>query len=159
MINSIACICASVILISCINHGKNEHKTHHSKKSNIKIESNEDFENFSNLFFDDIDFQLSRIKFPLRGNSTDYVFDENTESDVKNDTFSIVKKKYYWNKQGWVKLNKFKANNDKFKLETIIEEGKITKKIKSADDDFVIIMEFDKIQGQWFLTYYSSEWF
>jgi hypothetical protein len=153
------CVCLSVILINCVNHKKDESKTNNFIKSDTKIENNEDFEKFCNLFFENINFQLSRIKFPLRGNSTDYVFDENRESDIQNDTFSIVKKKFYWNKKGWVKLNKFKVNNDKFKIETIREQSKIIQKIKSVDSDFVVILEFEKTQSQWFLTYYSSEWF
>ncbi len=149
-----------IVLLLIIVLSACELKNATSKEVFKKIESNEEesFSKFESLFFTDESFQLSRIKFPLRGTSTDYVFDETTASATQNDTFSIQNGKFFWNKAGWIKLNRFDNSSKDFKMEQIVSENRVTQIIKGTDSDFTITIEFAKIKGKYFLVYYSSEW-
>lgn len=142
--------------ISCSNSDKG--LTSNEELVESKMED-EPFSEFYGNFFNDRKFQMSRINFPLRGTSTEYVFDERIHPDTENEKFMVVDGKFYWQEQGWVQLNELDDTNQEFSVEFIEKGKKIDQIIKSKVDDFVIVMEFELLGDQWYLVYYSSDWY
>jgi len=147
------------LLFGCSNNNVNRNAEDSILIKNVQKEViGESFEEFSNKFFNDLEFQVSRIKFPLRGNSTDYVFDEENKPDVKNDTFMVSNKKFYWRPKGWVFLKEVDSADTTLVVELKREDDFVSKIVKSKNEDFVIVMDFKLIEGRWYMVYYSSEW-
>tara|TARA_R110002124_G_scaffold287335_10_gene473338 strand:+ start:48877 stop:49332 length:456 start_codon:yes stop_codon:yes gene_type:complete len=132
-----------------------------SKDGDSKHVSGEEelFDEFYLSFFNDRVFQMSRINFPLRGGSTEYVFDERIHPDIENDKFMVSDGKFYWQEKGWVHLNEMDKSNLNYSLEFTNKTNKVDLIIKSKIDDFIIVMEFELIKKQWYLVYYSSNWY
>ncbi len=119
----------------------------------------EDYQKFKHNFFNDSIFQIKRISFPLRGNSTDYIFDEENLRDTITNTYLIKEKEFYWNKVGWVFLKKINILKEDYLIDENIKSNKVNLKIKSKKDDFIIYFEFVLKDNNWYLTYYSCEWY
>lgn len=130
------------------------------QKEEIVINKNksESFQEFKSKFFNDSIFQIKRIHFPLRGNSTEYIFDETKLKDTITDEYLIKNSKFYWNKKRWIFLNNINLSKREYLVDEQVNENKVQLKIKSKQDDFTIYFEFEKNKNQWFLVYYSSEW-
>ncbi len=62
------------------------------KKSIVYVEK---FDDFLAHFFCDSIFQISRIDFPLRGMSTEFVFNEEEARDSVGNSFFIKDRKFY----------------------------------------------------------------
>lgn len=150
----------SILMFCCDKFSKNEDsKDSLERKSKIVIKhktQDENFEKFYNAFITDSIFQISRIKFPLEGRSTEFVFDENYNRDTICKIYTIKSKKFYWNKDGWVSF-KGEADLNDFSKEVINNENLAKVKYKSKNEDFTIFLEFIKINNKWYLHYYSSE--
>ena len=67
--------------------------------------------------------------------------------------------KFYWQEKGWVHLNEMDKSNLNYSLEFTNKTNKVDLIIKSKIDDFIIVMEFELIKKQWYLVYYSSNWY
>jgi len=123
-----------------------------------KINGNEDFAQFSKLFYTDSLFQMSRIKFPLKGERNIDV--PITATNVMGD--SIVSG---WRKKDWRMLtNTYFSNNDSI---MIIGSDKYIRKTnisnKSAivytyieDSGFSVREKFALKKGKWYLIFFST---
>jgi hypothetical protein len=118
----------------------------------------EKFDDFLAHFFCDSIFQISRIDFPLRGMSTEFVFNEEARDSVGN-SFFIKDRKFYWTKMNWTVIQSANLSN--------IEDYSFFKKkgdnyyeitYRSKLDDIVLFFRFQSVSGHWYLTYYSFEW-
>ncbi|QRY60402.1 hypothetical protein [Sphingobacterium siyangense] len=119
----------------------------------------EKFDDFLAHFFCDSIFQISRIDFPLRGMSTEFVFNEEEARDSVGNSFFIKDRKFYWTKMNWTVIQSANLNN--------IEDYSFFKKkddnyyeitYRSKLDDIVLFFRFQSVSGHWYLTYYSFEW-
>lgn len=147
--------------ISCgqnSNNNESESLIKEIKNEKIEFVENENFENFYKIFLEDSVLQLSRINFPLKGSSTEYVFDENQMKDTICETFTIKNKSFFWNKKGWVYF-KGEPNMNEFSKEVVTSQNSRSIKYISKNEDFILFLEFEIIQKKWYLTYYSSDIF
>jgi hypothetical protein len=111
-------------------------------KSYTKIEE-EDFFEFYFEFYQNIEFQLGRVLFPLPG--------ENKQEMGVLDTV------YYWDKGNWVFLSLDEFNNlgvfEKC-LEIDLISGSVIEHFSQGNNPgLVFIREFKKIEGIWYLVY------
>ena len=126
------------------------------KKSAVYAEK---FDDFLVHFFCDSIFQISRIDFPLRGMSTEFVFNEEEARDSVGNSFFIKDRKFYWTKMNWTVIHSANLSN--------VEDYSFFKKkgdnyyeitYRSKLDDIVLFFRFQSVSGHWYLTYYSFEW-
>lgn len=120
---------------SCKNADKNETKKNENTKTEI-IDQKEDFTSFYKKFVTDYNFQLERIKFPIKGtNILDYDQEEQ------------------WTKENWKKLTNIdEVDNKEFKVEKNETETKVEHKIYLPNSGFSVSYTFELINNQWFLT-------
>ena len=123
-----------------------------------KINGNEDFVQFSKLFYTDSLFQMSRIKFPLKGERNIDV--PITASNIMGDSIIVG-----WKKKDWRMLtNTYFSNNDSV---MIIGSDKYIRKTnisnKSAivytyieDSGFSVREKFALKKGKWYLIFFST---
>lgn len=135
---------------SCSNESKKNDENIESKIEVSSIEKNsvkeektdsENFEEFNNKFHTDSDFQLSRIKFPLKGELT-------TSDGISN-----------WTKKNWsfitVKVSE-KQKDKEFKYSLRKSESLVIEKYWIEDTGFSIERKFELIDNNWFLVYYNE---
>lgn len=88
-------------------HQKENRKANSTKENNSAFtdkdstEYAEKFDDFFTHFLRDSIFQIRRINFPLRGMSTEFVFNEEEASDLVGNAFFIKDRKFYWTKMNW----------------------------------------------------------
>jgi hypothetical protein len=136
--------------VSCSNESEKNDKKTASKIEETSIEKNkveeekivsENFEEFNNKFHSDSDFQLSRIKFPLKGKLT--------TSDGISD----------WTKKNWsfitVKVSE-KQKDKEFKYSLKKSDSLVIEKYWMEDTGFSIERKFELIDNNWFLVYYNE---
>jgi hypothetical protein len=148
-----------MLAISCgqiSNKDKSNNLIKEVKIEKVEFVENENFENFYKIFLKDSVLQLSRINFPLKGSSTEYVFNENQMKDTICETFTIKNKSFFWNKKGWVSF-KGEPNLNEFSKEVVTNKNSRSIKYKSKTEDFIMFLEFEIIHKKWYLTYYSSD--
>ncbi|WP_286726780.1 MULTISPECIES: hypothetical protein [Sphingobacterium] len=138
------------------NFNKENRLTFTEKESTVYVEK---FDDFLVHFFCDSIFQMSRIDFPLRGMSTEFVFNEEKARDSVGNFFFIKDRKFYWTKMNWTFIQSAILNN--------VEDYSFLKKkgdnyyeitYRSKLDDIVLFFRFQSVSGHWYLTYYSFEW-
>jgi hypothetical protein len=163
--HSIVTLLTVIILSSCnTNETKKSDKiatlTDSSKVAELKKVS-ENFDDFYKKFYSDSLFQISRVKFPLKGNDSMY---ENPEDgkmkDYENDTILIKNNKFFWKKKGWTFLKTLKKQGDfgyKKRIEKKVDI--IREDIYSDNSEDRIIRDFKQIEGKWMLVYYGSTWY
>ena len=96
-----------------------------------------DFKNFISYFNKSSEFQLSRVKFPLKA--------EVLDSDYEKIEILIVKKYY--------QVNDFNLEqNLEYNLEIIEKKDKAFIEIRGIDNGIMIDYVFEKIKGKWLLT-------
>lgn len=148
-----------ILAVSCTqisNKSTNITKEKEINKEKVEYAKNENFEKFYKIFLKDSVFQISRINFPLKGRSTEFVFDENEMKDTICDTFIIKDHSFFWNKKGWVSF-KGEANLNEFKKEVVTKKTFKSVRYVSKTDNFIVFLKFEIIDNKWFLVYYSSE--
>jgi hypothetical protein len=74
------------------NFNKENKLTFTERESKVSVEK---FDDFLIHFFCDSIFQISRIDFPLRGMSTEFVFNEEEVRDSVGNSFLIKDRKFY----------------------------------------------------------------
>ena len=124
----------------------NDEKTH-SKTDSLYNNDSLDlsiFDNFYNKFHTDTAFQISHIKFPLKG------FDTNSENTFLNDDDDD----FYWQKKDWVFMHHI-TNKNEFAIETKREEKSVEEKVYLPNSGFYIIRNFSFLDGKWYLTFYG----
>jgi hypothetical protein len=104
----------------------------------------EDFTSFYTKFLKEKTFQLSRIKFPLKGFNTD-VEEENDNPDSE----------YYWQKDTWNYMVYGGIDTTQYIVEYKVQGVLITEKISLKDSGFYTICQFEKLSGDWTLVYYG----
>jgi hypothetical protein len=97
----------------------------------------ENFETFYNKFHADSSFQISRIKFPLEGFSTD----GNEEKKWTKDNWDLLKTKIY------------DIDTSHYKISYKKTDKSFTEKIWVEDSGFSMEYRFELINNKWFLVY------
>jgi hypothetical protein len=151
---------AFAFLCGCQNQTKREiEKENKLFNQKINFIDEEKFEAFENKFFSDSAFQMNRIKFPLRGMDTEYVFAEEDQKDTIADNFFVKDKKFYWTEKKWNKIINVYFPKNEYTIEFKKDKKYVQKTIKSNTENFIIYFEFTLINKKWYLNYYSSEWY
>ena len=106
------------------------------KKSKV-----EDFDKFYDRFHADSAFQMSRIKFPLKGASTN--LDKSTS----------------WTPQNWQMLRTriYDVDKNQYKVKYSKTETSFTQKVWVDGAGFSNECRFELVNGKWFLVYMSDE--
>ena len=106
------------------------------KKSKV-----EDFDKFYDRFHADSAFQMSRIKFPLKGASTN--LDKSTP----------------WTPQNWQMLRTriYDVDKNQYKVKYSKTETSFTQKVWVDGAGFSNECRFELVNGKWFLVYMSDE--
>lgn len=128
-----------ISLVNCNNFDKR--KVIISKEKGVNVNKNiENFDDFFIRFSKDINFRISRIKFPLAG----YNSDER-------------KKSFFWTKEEWLFYSEedFKINKDATKRVKLIENSKIIYRIYKENSGYDIKYTFVLINDKWNLVFYS----
>ncbi len=102
----------------------------------------ENFNTFYNHFHNDSVFQVSRVKFPLKGYAID-----TSEIPVN------------WKKDNWI-MHKYNINDIDtalFKVETAHDKNSYTEKIYIEGGGFKNERKFKRINGKWYLISYIDE--
>ena len=129
-----------------------------TQQAMTKTTKGENFEVFSKRFYKDSLFQISRIKFPLKGLYNIAV--PLTSTNAMGD--SIING---WKKKDWVMLkNSYFPNNDSILvIENTTYLRKIQKTAKSVtiktyieNSGFSVTEKFALKNGMWYLIYFSS---
>ncbi|MBR2770820.1 MAG: DUF4348 domain-containing protein [Salinivirgaceae bacterium] len=106
-----------------------------------KVAKVEDFDKFYNRFHADSAFQMSRIKFPLKGASTN--LDKSTP----------------WTPQNWQMLRTriYDVDKNQYKVKYSKTETSFTQKVWVDGGGFSNECRFELIGGKWFLVYMNDE--
>ncbi|WP_421875448.1 DUF4348 domain-containing protein [Marinoscillum sp.] len=110
-----------------------------SKKLNTS-RVDESFDEFYDQFHQDVDFQLSRVQFPLEG--------EYVDLDGEKP----------WRKEEWEPhVQKVTDISDpEYDTEIIRKETVVIDKVWLRDSGFSIERRFEKLDGKWYLVYYQT---
>lgn len=133
-----------LVLTSCQLKNTSKKQNEQSKINNDSFSfMYNDFKVFYNQFISDTIFQKSRIKFPLKGTYSDHSGDEK------------------WKKQNWPYVNwhieSELKNNTEDSISIIQNKNSFFYGIYCLDCGFSFEMEFEKINGKWFLTYRQED--
>ena len=131
MKNEIYLIAATIILI--VSCGKN---------MNEKVRS-EDFQEFYAEFNRDVNFQNSRIKYPLQGKLIG--------SNNPNENHS-----YQWKLSDSLDFKIPELDTSIFRISRKVSKTSVSESIKIDDSSFYIEYRFSLINGKWFLVYYAD---
>lgn len=104
----------------------------------------QDFTSFYTKFLKEEKFQLSRIKFPLKGFNTD------AEEGNYNPN-----SEYYWQQDTWDYMVYGGIDTTQYIVEYKVQGVLITEKISLKDSGFYTICQFEKLSGDWTLVYYG----
>lgn len=145
-------------------HQKENRKANFSKEKKLAFTDKdstvyaEKFDDFYTHFFRDSIFQISRINFPLRGMSTEFVFNEEEASDSVGNAFFIKDRKFYWTKMNWTFIQAANLNLEDYSFFKKKGDNYYEITYRSKLDDIVLFFRFQFVSGHWYLTYYSFEW-
>lgn len=120
-----------LILVSCKQESQN------IQIQKPAVSDSEDFEYFYDRFHADSAFQMSRIKFPLKGFQVD--------GNIKSQ----------WTKENWslMKVRIFDVDTTEIKVKFEKKENQFYEKFWLENSGFWGESQFEKINGKWFLTY------
>ena len=118
--------------------GKSSATTAAAPKKKVKVE---DFDKFYDRFHADSAFQRSRIKFPLKGASTN------------------IDKSTPWTPQNWQMLRTriYDVDKNQYKVKYTKTETSFTQKVWVDGGGFSNECRFELIGGKWFLVYMNDE--
>jgi len=123
-----------------------------------KTHINKSFEEFSKQFYTDSLFQMSRIKFPLKGfhNVEVPVTSKNAVGDSiingwKKKDWSMLTNKYFQNNESEVVIE-----NTTYLRKIHIKSNTVTIKTYIEDSGFCDTEKFAFRNGKWYLIYFSS---
>lgn len=133
-----------LVLTSCVNQN-NSKKLDSTSENNIEI--TERFEEFYEKFHSDSSFQMSRIKFPLKGYNYDETYSPISEIDFSN---------YEWQRDEW-DIHSKPIESDSLKVEFIVEKGKVEEVITIPNSGTEIVRRFSLMNGKWFLVFYGNQ--
>jgi hypothetical protein len=119
-----------MIGISCQNH--------HNKKS-----PDEDFDSFYLKFNQDLNFQNSRIKYPLKGK---YYSKEN-----KNPEFD-----YDFTLSNHLDFDNHKIDTAIYSIRRTAGKGFVEERLFIKNSEFMTDYKFNLVDGKWFLTFYAE---
>lgn len=118
--------------------GNSSATTAAAPKKKAKVE---DFDKFYDRFHADSAFQMSRIKFPLKGASTN------------------IDKSTPWTPQNWQMLRTriYDVDKNQYKVKYSKTETSFTQKVWIDGGGFSNECRFELIGGKWFLVYMNDE--
>lgn len=159
LLNTVYLIAIFLLFLNCSK--KTETKQNTTKLPTVaKTGIQENFEQFKQLFFTDSVFQRSRITFPLRGMSTEYVFDEEETKDTVTSVYMVKDGKFYWQKEKCHTLNVKNLETTEYDKKVTTNKNEISIKYQSKKDDYAIFFIFSlNDKNQWILTEYSDLWY
>ena len=133
-----------VCLISSCHYSNNKNQQTSTSKDSVNTQQTKteikfkDFELFYNKFVSDSLYQISKVKFPIKGVYADYEGEET------------------WTKEKWplINLNLNENNNQSGDSISMIQTPtSFFYGIYCVDCGFSFEMSFEKINHQWYLTY------
>ncbi len=144
---SVAAFMAIVILTGCHTSNKSTAPAKPATENGNAVQKSqktakvEDFDKFYDRFHVDSAFQMSRIKFPLKGASNN--LDESTP----------------WTSQNWQMLRTriYDVDKNQYKVKYSKTETSFTQKVWIEGAGFCNECRFELIDGKWFLVYMSDE--
>lgn len=145
-------------------HQKENRKANPTKENNSAFTDKdstvytEKFDDFFAHFLRDSVFQISRVDFPLRGMSTEFVFNEEEARDSVGNSFFIKDRKFYWTKMNWAFIQGANLNVKDYSFSKKKGDNYYEITYRSKLDDIVLFFRFQFVSGRWYLTYYSFEW-
>ena len=118
-----------------------ENTKDNTAKKTRKAANVEDFDKFYDRFHTDSAFQMSRVKFPLKGASTN--LDKSTP----------------WTPQNWQMLRTriYDVDKNQYKVKYSKTETSFIQKVWVDGAGFYNECRFELINGKWFLVYMSDE--
>lgn len=135
-----------LLLAACGNSRTNKEKLKEELKEEMqketekkKVEENEvtteDFETFYEKFVSDNNFQIERVKFPVKGENI-IGYDESEQ----------------WTIDNWQYLNHIDKAAKRLKVETNKTESRVDYKVYLPGTGFSVSYSFELIDGKWYLT-------
>ena len=127
---------AVVILMTSCKSSKSN-----STKDFVNKSSIENFDEFYNRFHTDSLFQMSRIKFPLKGVKVDW------EGEKK------------WSEENWItmKTKIYDVDTSQFKTEYKKTDESFTEKFGIEDSGYFSEYRFNLIHKKWYLVYANEQ--
>lgn len=125
-------VLATIILLTLISCNKSRTQ----EKRNISNSYIENFDSFYDRFHNDSLFQISRLKFPLKGGR----FEEEGEEKWTKKNWSMLKMKIYD-----VDTTQYKVSYEK-------HEKNFNEKVWLEDSGFSFEYNFELINNKWFLV-------
>lgn len=118
---------------------------------------NEIFDIFYTKFYQDSLFQISRIEFPLEGDNSNYIYnDEIQTKEIETDVYKIINKNFYWKKEGWMFIETLEKDSvGEYFKELKKNKREIKEVISLKYSGFKCTRVFRMIDKNWFLVYYS----
>jgi len=107
-------------------------------------EAEENFEIFYKKFNNDLQFQNSRIKYPLKGEYYDGEMGDN-QSDIT----------YYWSLKDSLDFENLNLNMELYDIQRIKKEDLVIEKIYIKDSGFISELHFKLINKKWYLVFLS----
>jgi len=155
-LNRLLCGVSVLIILSCkSNSSKNtldSDLTQSKVTTTLKAEI-EDFDSFMYKFERDSSFQLSRVDFPLAGFNSELHL-SNPDENVKQLEGEPVN--VYWQKATWIVQTPLNNSTGEFKQDRKKTDSLVVDVIYIPDSDFKIKRTFKRIEGKWYLVYYSE---
>ena len=131
-----------LILVECNPQKKNtSNNSEKLKKKTEQVNNPESFDAFYERFHSDSTFQLSRIRFPLKG--------ERIEGDT-------IKK---WKKEDWnlMKTTIYEIDTAQYRVDYQKTEDTFVQKLWINNSGFKSVYRFKRIDGKWYLVYASEQ--
>ena len=143
-------ILSIIAALLCCNNPSTESKTASEDKKTEK----ENFDGFFNKFYQDTVFQISRIKFPLKG------FYMTSERIGIGDSLGPDHDNFEWNKEKWRQTTFCVSDKDtiEFKINRITTDTIITREIIAKKGNMKIVERYKLLDDKWFLVHYVF-WF
>lgn len=118
---------------------------------------NENFDIFYTKFYRDSLFQISRIKFPLEGDNSNFIYnDEILTKELETPVYKIENKTFYWKKDGWMFIKTFEKDSIDDYFKELKKSKRETKEVISLKySGFKSTRMFRVIDGNWYLVYYT----
>jgi len=111
------------------------------KKTPNYSKAEEAFDSFHKRFLSDENFQLERIKFPVRG----IYMDNDLAGTVDSDSM-------IWTKEKWVVIKKLDDKDLKnFRISNDISENMAIIKTEGIEGGFLFVETYKKIDNKWYL--------
>ena len=114
--------------------------THKKQTGKKEVNESESFNNFYKKFHKDSLFQISRIKFPLRG--------------INSDEMTVEDTTYIWRKEEW--LMQHVIDTTLFNIKVIISDTIVEEEVTSKDPGVFVKRKFQYMKGKWFLVLYED---